>query len=59
MINLHSVKCDELFKKKYDNYKEINIEIDNYKNFRLGLIEFLKINPIITYHDFMREAIKI
>ena len=28
-------------------------------NFRAGLIEFLKINPIISYYDFMKEAIKI
>ena len=59
MINNHSKKCDELFKKKYDNYREINIEIVNYKNFRLGLIEYLKINPMITYHDFLKEALKI
>ena len=45
--------------KKIENYKEINIEIDNYKNFRLGLIEFLKINPLISYMDILKETLKI
>ena len=59
IATLHSVQCDEHFKQKFDNYKEINIEIDNYKNFRLGLIEFLKINPLISYNDFLKESLKI
>ena len=59
LANNHSLKCDEFMKKKIENYKEINIEINNYKNFRLGLIEFLKINPLISYKDFLKEALKI
>ena len=46
-------------KHKIENYKEINIEIDIYKNFRLGLIEFLKINPLISYKEFLKESLKI
>ena len=43
-------------KQKFDNYQSINLEISNYKNFRDNLIEFLKLNPIITYQDFIKEA---
>ena len=59
LANNHSLKCEEFMKQKFENYKEINIEIDNYKNFRLGLIEFLKINPLISYKEFLKEALNM
>ena len=43
----HSKKCDDIIKEKFDNFHNINLEINNYKNFRMGLIEFLNVNPII------------
>ena len=44
---------------KYDNLQDINFEVNNYKNFRKILIDFLNNNPIITYKDFFNEALKI
>ena len=55
----HSKKCDDLIKEKFDNFQNINLEINNYKNFRNGLIEFLNVNPMITYPDFVKESYKI
>ena len=38
----------------YDNIGNINKEIDNYKNFRKVLIEYLNLNPLIKYLDFRK-----
>ena len=46
-MKVHSDRCKEIMKQKFDNYQSINLEISNYKNFRDNLIEFLKLNPII------------
>lgn len=48
-----------MIKQKYDNIQSINLEINNYNNFRRRLIEFLNINPLITYHDLFKESYKI
>ena len=55
----HSIKCNNLISEKFENYKSINLEINNYQNFKKGLIEQLNLNPLITYRDFVKEAYKI
>ena len=45
--------------KSYDNIRDINIDIDNYKNFKDCLIKFLNLNPMIKYYDFRKEAYNI
>lgn len=46
-------------KQTNENFQTINIEINNYQTFRKGLIEFLKLNHAISYHDFIKEIKKI
>ena len=55
----HSERCKYIMNQKFENYQSLNEEISNYKNFREHLIEFLKLNPIITYREFTKEAQKI
>ena len=55
----HSIKCNNVITEKFENYKSINLEINNYQNFKKGLIEQLNLNPLITYRDFVKEAYKI
>ena len=52
----HSDECLKKLIQKYENYKEINLEINNYQNFRKGLLDFLNTNPTISYHDFIKEG---
>ena len=52
----HSKECLQLGKQLYDNIGNINKEIDNYKNFRKVLIDYLTLNPLIKYSDFRKNA---
>ena len=52
----HSTECLQLGKQLYNNIGNINKEIDNYKNFRKVLIEYLTLNPLIKYSDFRKNA---
>ena len=52
----HSKECLQLGKQLYDNIGNINKEIDNYKNFRKLLIDYLTLNPLIKYSDFRKNA---
>ena len=56
MVTDHSEKCIKLESQKYENFKEINLEIDNYKKFRENLINYLNLNPIITFYEFTKKA---
>lgn len=52
----HSKQC---CKQQYENFKEINIEINNYNNFKQSLIENLNKNPTITYTNFKKLELKL
>ena len=54
--NDHSDKCKNIKKIEYENIQSINKEISNYKNFREELINYLNLNPVISFHDFAKEG---
>ena len=55
----HSSYCNNEMQKKYENIKDIDDEINNYKNMRIELKKFLDSYPTITYSDFIQKAYEI
>lgn len=55
----HSDYCQMKSNKSYTNLADINSEINNYKNFKDELINYLNINPVIKYGDFKEKAINL
>ena len=55
----HSESCLNISKQFYSNTADINKQINNYKQFREELYNYLDINPIVKYQEFKEKAIKL
>ena len=55
----HSKFCKESNPPFLDNISDINKEVNNYKNFRKLLNEFLDANPLVNYKTFKQKADKL
>ena len=51
----HSDFWNKFIEQKYENIADINIEVNNYKNFWYEIKEWLDKNPIIKYRDFKKK----
>ena len=56
---LHSDFCNNIVKEKYENKADIETELNNYKEFRLEIKEWLDKNPIVKYREFKKKAISL
>lgn len=54
----HSKKCSELENIKFENLRDINIEIYNYDNYINSIKEILKVYLFLTYANFITESNK-
>ena len=54
---LHSDFCNKIVKEEYENKADIEAEVNNYKEFRKQVKEWLDKNPVIKYRDFKKKAI--
>ena len=52
---LHSDFCNNIVKEKYENKADIETEVNNYKEFRLEIKEWLDKNPIVKYREFKKK----
>ena len=56
---MHSDFCNKLIKEEYENKANIDAEINNYKEFRKEIKEWLNKNPIVKYREFKKKAISL
>ena len=50
----HSEECESTFKSEILNKAEIDVEINNYEEFRESLKNYLKNYPIVTFSEFKK-----
>ena len=54
---LHSDFCNKKINELYENKAEIEAEVNNYKEFRKEIKDWLEKNPIVKYSEFKKKAI--
>ena len=55
----HSNYCNEIIRKVYNNIADINDEVNNYKEFRESIENYLDKYPLIKYSKFILKANKL
>ena len=56
---VHSNYCNEIIRKVYNNIADINEEVNNYKEFRESIENYLDKYPLIKYSKFILKANKL
>ena len=55
----HFSLCHRDIKTQNEDYAEIGTEVDNYKNFRLALTNYLYTYPMIPNNEFKKQGLKL